>query len=117
MSVGMKPVLTGLRGSSEDIRPMQAAQVLWVPGPSTNFQQSHAPRCQAASACTWAHPGGLAGELRTGKDIMVLLQRPVPQVRMDAAAWGRAALREDGQKDKKEWGQTHFLPQRISGKI
>lgn len=31
--------------------------------------------------------------------------------------FGRAALRKDGQKDKKEWGQAHFLPQRISGKI
>lgn len=35
----------------------------------------------------WAHPGGLAGELRIGKDIMVLLQLPIPQVHMDAAAW------------------------------
>lgn len=66
---------------------MQAAQVLWVPGPSTSFQQSHAPRCQASSACTWSQPGGLAGGLRIGEDIMVLLQLPVPQVRMDAAAW------------------------------
>lgn len=36
---------------------------------------------------TWAHPGGLAGELSIGKDIMVLFQLPVPQVHMDAAAW------------------------------
>lgn len=44
------PVLTGLRGSLEDIRPMQAAQILWFPDPSISFQQSHAPWCQAASA-------------------------------------------------------------------
>lgn len=66
---------------------MQAAQVLWFPGPSTTFQQSHAPWRQASSACTWAYPGGLAGELRIGKDVMVLLQLPVPQVHMGAAAW------------------------------
>lgn len=63
---------------------MQAAQILWAPGHSTSFWQSHAPRCQAASVKS-SHPDtsrGLAGELRRGEDIHGTPLASIPQLQM-----------------------------------
>lgn len=61
---------------------------------------------------TWAHPGGLAGELRIGErghnGTSPASRTTVHGCYSLGTRFGRAALREDGQKDKSGGGPTSY---------